>query len=83
VMTLRFARLRRKVGLDQVRLHDLRHFVASAMLRGGIDLVRAAQRTGHAETTLLRHYAHYLGGGREAADLLAALVDGKAKLGTK
>jgi integrase len=75
VMTLRFARLRRRVGLEQVRLHDLRHFVASAMLRGGIDLVRAAARTGHAETTLLRHYAHYMGGGREAADLLAGLVD--------
>jgi integrase len=77
VMTLKFARLRRRVGLEHVRLHDLRHFVASAMLRGGIDLVRAAARTGHAETTLLRHYAHYIGGGREAADLLARLVDGQ------
>jgi integrase len=76
VMTFRFARLRRQVDLEQVRLHDLRHFVASAMLRGGIDLVRAAARTGHAETTLLRHYAHFIGGGREAALLLAGLVDG-------
>jgi integrase len=62
---------------DLVRCYDdLRHFVASAMLRGGIDLVRAAARTGHAETTLLRHYAHFIGGGREAALLLAGLVDG-------
>lgn len=76
VMTFRFQRLRRRVGLEHVRLHDLRHFVASAMLRGGIDLVRAAARTGHAETTLLRHYAHFMGGGREAALLLAGLVDG-------
>ena len=73
-MTQRFARLRARLGLERVRLHDLRHHAASAMLRGGIDVVRAAARTGHDPTTMLRHYGHYVGGDAEAAALLAELV---------
>jgi integrase len=79
-MTQRFRRLRARLGLDAVTLKDLRHFAASAMLRGGIDLVRAAARTGHDEKTLLAFYAHYMGGGREASDLLANLFDAPAGL---
>lgn len=75
-MTQRFRRLRARLGLEHAQLKDLRHFVASNMLRGGIDLVRAAARTGHDEQTFLKFYAHHIGGGREAADLLARLVDG-------
>ena len=74
-MTQRFRRLCARVGLERVTVKDLRHWAASNMLLGGIDLVRAAARTGHDSKTLLAFYAHYLGGGREAADLLAGLVD--------
>jgi integrase len=77
VMTFRFRRLRQRVGIEGVRVHDLRHWAASSMLRGGIDVVRAAARTGHAKETLLAHYAHYIGGDREAALLLAGLIDGQ------
>jgi integrase len=72
-MTKRFMRLRARLGLERVRLHDLRHHAASAMLRGGIDVVRAAARTGHDPATMLRHYGHYVGGDAEAATLLANL----------
>jgi integrase len=74
-MTQRFRRLRARLDLDGVTLKDLRHWAASNMLLGGIDLVRAAATTGHEKETLLRYYAKYLGGGREAVALLARLVD--------
>jgi integrase len=74
-MTQRFRRLRARAGLERATIKDLRHWAASNVLLGGIDLVRAAARTGHDSKTLLAFYAHYLGGGREAADLLAGLVD--------
>jgi integrase len=77
-MTQRFRRLRARLDLDGVALRDLRHWAASNMLLGGIDLVRAAATTGHEKETMLRFYAQYLGGGREAVALLAGLVDAAA-----
>jgi integrase len=41
-----FRRLRQAVGLDHVRLHDLRHFVATRLL-GGVDVRTVSGRLGH------------------------------------
>jgi integrase len=77
--TRRFTRLRAEVGLDTVRLHDLRHFVATTLLAAGTDLATVAGRLGHGSggKTTLAIYGHFLRGAppdRVAADLLAALV---------
>ena len=74
-----FTRLRSEVGLDTVRLHDLRHFVATTLLAAGTDLATVAGRLDHGsggKTTLAIH-GHFLRGAppdRAAADLLAGLV---------
>jgi integrase len=77
--TRRFTRLRAEVGLDTVRLHDLRHFVATTLLAAGTDLATVAGRLGHGSggKTTLAIYGHFLRGAapdRAAADLLASLV---------
>lgn len=77
--TRRFTRLRAEVGLDSVRLHDLRHFVATTLLASGTDLTTVAGRLGHGSggKTTLAIYGHFLRGAppdRAAADLLAGLV---------
>jgi integrase len=72
--TKRFGRLRDGLGLEHVRLHDLRHFVATTLLGGGVDLATVAGRLGHAGggRTTLAVYAHMLEhADRAASDLIA------------
>jgi len=72
--TGRFHRLRKKVGLETVRLHDLRHYVvATRLLDGGVPIRAVSERLGHANaTTTLAIYAHAV----PATDRRAALVMG-------
>jgi len=59
--TRRFTRLTRGLGLS-VRLHDVRHFVATTLLTSGVDLATVAGRLGHGGggKTTLTLYAHFL-----------------------
>lgn len=69
VCTNRFGRLRRSHGLDGVRLHDLRHFVATVLGDGGVPIATISSRLGHRDTaTTLNIYTHAL----PATDHLAA-----------
>lgn len=72
--THRFVKLRRRLGLDSIRLHDLRHFSVTELLAAGVDLSTVAGRHGHAGggRTTLAVYAHLL----EQADHGAAEVIG-------
>lgn len=55
----RFDGLRRKVGVPGLRLHDLRHYVATQMLAAGVPVVQVASRLGHSQpTTTVNIYAH-------------------------
>ena len=66
--TLAFRRLTRRIGLDGVRLHDLRHTMASLYLEQGVNPKTVAERLGHASVTItLDLYSHCLPGVQEAA----------------
>jgi integrase len=70
-LTQAFARLRSPLGLDGVRLHDLRHFQATELIAAGVDVRTVAGRLGHADaSTTLRIYAAFM----EPADQGAAMV---------
>jgi integrase len=73
----RFVRVCAKAGLDGVRLHDLRHYVATRMLSPGADVRTVAGRLGHANPSVtLNVYAQFLPqSDRRAAENLAALLD--------
>ncbi len=72
-VTLAFGRLCRTCGVDNVRLHDLRHFAATQMLTAGVPIKTVAGRLGHANAaTTLNVYAHFL----ESSDQAAAQVLG-------
>jgi len=47
-MGRRFAKARDAAGLGHVRLHDLRHFVATQLLGAGVDVRTVSGRLGHA-----------------------------------
>jgi integrase len=72
-ITRAFRRTCRRAGLNGVRLHDLRHYVATQLLAGGVDVRTVAGRLGHRDAaTTLNVYAHFLEeADRGAADLLA------------
>jgi integrase len=69
-----FRRLCAAEGLRDVRLHDLRHFVATQLLGAGVDVRTVAGRLGHRNAaTTLNVYAHFL----QQADRAAANVIGE------
>lgn len=72
----RFGWVRDQVGLDNVRLHDLRHYVATRLISAGVDIRTVATRLGHASpTTTLNTYSHFVPeADREAAELLGGLL---------
>lgn len=75
-VTQRIRRLSNRLGVC-VTLRGLRHYAATQMLTGGVDLRTAAGRLGHSDggTTTLRVYTHFLPTpDQRAAELLAGTV---------
>jgi integrase len=71
-----FARVASKADLPHVRLHDLRHFVATRLLANGVDVRTVAGRLGHksANVTLTVYAAFLPEADRDAADVLGRLL---------
>jgi integrase len=69
------------LGIDKVRLHDLRHFAATRLLAAGVPVRTVSGRLGHANAaTTLTVYAHFLeASDQAAADVMGALVAPDAK----
>lgn len=81
--TQRFARLRSRVGLEHVRLHDMRHYVATRLIAAGVSVRTVSGRLGHSNSaTTLNIYSHFVEAtDQDAADLLGALLDRQARGG--
>ncbi len=47
-----------KAGLPEVRMHDLRHSYASALVNGGRSLYEVQTLLGHSTSTMTQRYAH-------------------------
>ena len=75
-VTSRFIALRNDLGLTHIRLHHLRHFAATVMLAGGVDVRTVAGRLGHSRPTLtLQTYAHVMDvSDRNAAEVLGGSI---------
>lgn len=72
----RFRRLCEREAVTGVRLHDLRHFVATQLLSAGVDVRTVAGRLGHRKAaTTLNVYAHVLEqSDRQAADIMRRAI---------
>ncbi|MCU0311685.1 MAG: site-specific integrase [Acidimicrobiales bacterium] len=77
-VSARWRRIRKAADLDGVRLHDLRHYVATQLLGAGVDPRTVAGRLGHANPAVtMTVYGHFLPEkDRAAADFLDDLLDG-------
>jgi integrase len=77
VATNRFGRLCKSAGITGVRLHDLRHYVATNLGAANTPLATISARLGHRDrATTLNIYQHALPAqDHMAADVLGALLD--------
>ena len=71
-----FTRVRDSLGLNEVRLHDLRHFTATQLIGAGVDVRTVAGRLGHSDPSVtLRVYSHALEErDRAAADIMGEVL---------
>ncbi|MYE60329.1 MAG: site-specific integrase [Alphaproteobacteria bacterium] len=82
-------RARKEANIQDVRLHDLRHTVASQAVARGVALSTVAKMLGHANPTMTLRYAHV--GDRDvqaAAERIgsaidAAMADGRTENGSR
>ena len=65
-------------GLPTVSFHSLRHYHASKLLRGGMDVMGVSRRLGHAKPSItLNVYGHVIEGADDAATkILEGMLNG-------
>ncbi|MGB1014361.1 MAG: tyrosine-type recombinase/integrase, partial [Nannocystaceae bacterium] len=68
-----WVRLRKKIGLEDVRIHDLRHSAASDALNAGVPLAVVGAILGHKSPQTTARYAHVASNvARDATDRMTA-----------
>ena len=66
-----------RAGIEDLRVHDLRHTFASIAVSGGASLYEVQQLLGHASTRMTQRYAHLeTGAVRRAAECVARQIRG-------
>jgi integrase len=74
-------RIRKRAGLEDVRLHDLRHSFASVAVAGGDSLYLVGKVLGHQQASTTERYAHIAHDPlRAVADKTAAHIAAKMKM---
>jgi integrase len=69
-------RIRKKAGLGDVRLHDLRHSFASTLVNEGVSLYRVQRLLGHINAKATQRYAHLSSESlTEAAEKMGTIVN--------
>jgi integrase len=74
--TRRFIRLCKRLNIQGVRLHDLRHFAGSQLIAAGVDIKTVQTRLGHSRpSTTLDVYTHAVSqNDQDAAAVIGSLV---------
>ncbi len=76
-----WARIQREVGIEDVRVHDLRHTFASLLVSGGASLEMIGKLLGHSQTQTTQRYAHLMDSPlRAGVDAVAVAFSCKPRL---
>ena len=69
-------RIRHKVGLDSVRIHDLRHTYASLLINNGASIYEVQKLLGHHHISMTERYAHLLPNTlHQRVEMLSGLIE--------
>jgi integrase len=79
-----WSRVRARAGLDDVRLHDLRHSYASVGATGGLSLLFVGKLLGHTQPSTTQRYAHLAEdpvrqAGEQVSETIAAALAQKSR----
>lgn len=75
-------RIRERAGLNDVRLHDLRHTAASIGVSQGLNLPIIGRLLGHSQASTTQRYAHVdVDPAIKAANKIGSVVSGALKMG--
>jgi integrase len=72
-VTRRLKHLVNDAGVPWIRLHGLRHTMASLALQNGVDIATVSERLGHADTNITARI--YLHGSKESDRAAASALD--------
>ena len=73
VLQRAFKRVARRVGISELRFHDLRHTFATRLLQKGVDIITVMLLLGHSDVTMTQRYSHSaLSQKREAVEKLSS-----------
>ena len=76
-----WARIQKQCGLQDVRIHDLRHTFASLLVSGGASLEMIGKLLGHSQTQTTLRYAHLMDSPlRAGVDAVASALRPKPRL---
>ncbi len=80
-VTRRFIRLCKRLKIEGVRLHDLRHFAGTQLIAAGVDIKTVQTRLGHSRpSTTLNVYTHAVSqNDQTAAAVIGSLVAARQK----
>lgn len=78
-LTHAWSRIRKDAGVNDVRLHDLRHSFASVGARSGLSLIVIGRLLGHSSTQTTARYAHLA----QPEQIAAAELIGRGIAGTR
>ncbi|MGE5443981.1 MAG: tyrosine-type recombinase/integrase [Ignavibacteriales bacterium] len=70
-ITLKFRMLCKKLGIQGVRFHDLRHTAATRMVESGVGIDKVSKILGHSTLQMTMRYSHPDNSLREAVEALA------------
>jgi site-specific recombinase XerD len=75
-----FDRIRRRAGLTNIRLHDLRHSFASFLVNQGVSLYTFQDLLGHRQPRTTQRYAHLAPNTLlEAVEVISQAIDNHPK----
>jgi len=70
-------RIRKKAGIEDVRVHDLRHTTISLMVQNGVPLAIAGEVANHSAPSVTAGYAHHaMDPVRDALETVGGLLEG-------
>lgn len=76
-----WAQIQTQCGIEDVRIHDLRHTFASLLVSGGASLEMIGKLLGHSQTQTTLRYAHLMDSPlRAGVDAVASAMKAKPKL---